>query len=123
MLWTPDFCPPGDACTIEIAEDWSAVIAFHHACPHHQSLRTGGLSDQQVYTAIVQSSRVKETARDVTKLELGSVDAPTYTVAANGDITIQSGATGANKTKVQTAVTTSLLSVSQPVGTCKVTVV
>ena len=69
MFWTPDFCPSG-SCRIEVAQDFT-LIGIVRCCPHHQALRDSGLTDQQVFRAVLQSSRLKERARWEVKLVLG----------------------------------------------------
>ena len=89
MFWTPDFCPRG-SCRIEVARDFS-LVALVRLCPHHQSLKDSGLTDQQVFRAIVQSSRLKERARWEVKLSLGlDKEHPgvPYRVNADGSFTI-----------------------------------
>jgi hypothetical protein len=72
VTWYPDFCPTGQ-CMIELEKangslNWTNPKSFLSTCPHHAGL---GLSDQQRFEAILQSSRVKEKARAAVKRELG----------------------------------------------------
>lgn len=129
LTWHPDFCPNGEHCSLEIEPDWSAVRRMV-LCAHHQNLKTTlGLTDDQVFRAILASSRVKETARWTVKEELmrlGEMDKEhpgvAYTVEADGNFTIQSGKTGPSRTALRTAVNLALAVVEQPVGTSTVTV-
>lgn len=123
-VWTPDFCV-GQPCRIEIEPDWSGLVQFVRLCSHHQSLRTGGMSDANLFTAIMQSSRVKERARAAAKLELAlDKEHPglPYRVLADGNISIVSGVTGPTRTRVRTAVSTAILTVNRPTGTSTVSV-
>jgi len=75
LTWMPDFCPSGN-CRIELDKaggkvDWTRPKSFVTLCPHHRGLKDSGLTDQQVFDAILQSSRVKEAARWAVKVELG----------------------------------------------------
>lgn len=130
MFWTPDFCPPGPSCTLEIERDWSKIVRFVRCCPHHQSLRDSGLDDQRVFAAILQSSRVKEAARAAAKTELGlDKEHPglPFTVAADGSITVLTGINGERtnglvRALVRTAVDAAVALVEKPEGTSTVTV-
>ena len=142
LIWTPDFCPSG-SCRLEIERDWSAVKSVLRYCTHHQSLRDGGLDDQQVFNAILQSSRVKETARWQIKLELGlDKEHPgvPYRINPDGSFTIptdraslawslQDGSPGplpvinaADRARARAAANSAVLGVSRPSGTSTVTV-
>jgi hypothetical protein len=68
--------------------NWTTPKAFLSVCPHHQGL---GLSDQQRFDAILQSSRRKEAARWAVKVELGlDKEHPgvPYTKNADGSFTV-----------------------------------
>lgn len=142
LTWFPDFCPSG-SCALEIERDWSGVKQFIRVCPHHQGLRDGGLNDQQAFAAILQSSRVKETARWATKVELGlNKEHPgvPYRVNADGSFTVPTdraslawtapdGSIGplpninnADRVRARTAANNAVLLVSRPAGTSQVTV-
>lgn len=130
LIWQPDFCTSNPGCALEIARDWSGVIQVIRYCAHHQALKTGGLTDARVFTAMLQSSRVKEAARWAAKVELmsrGIVDKEypglPFTVAADGSFTIQSGVVGAVLTAVRSVVDAAVLTVSRPIGTSTVSVV
>lgn len=128
LTWYPDYCPIGN-CVIEIEPDWSAVRRMA-LCPHHQNLKiTLGLTDDQVFRAILASSRMKETARWAIKeelMKLGEMDKEhpgvPYTVEADGNFIIQSGKTGPTRTALRTLVATALAVVEKPTGTSTVTV-
>jgi hypothetical protein len=91
MIWTPDFCV-GQPCRIEISRDWSTVTNVLRYCQHHQSIKDSGLADQQVFRAILQSCRVKESGRYAVKQELGldkQHPGVPYSVATDGSILIR----------------------------------
>ena len=124
LYWTPDFCPSG-SCHLEIEPDWSAVVSFVRCCPFHQSLRDSGLTDQQTFIAMLQSSRIKEYARYAAKIELAlDKEHPgiSYSVDAQGNFVIVTGASGAKLTKIRTAVANALAGVDKPVGTATIVV-
>lgn len=143
ITWEPDFCPPGQGrCVIEIERDWSAPRRFVSLCTHHQELRTG-LSDAQLFAIILQSCRVKETARAVVKAELGlDKEHPgvPYRVGADGNFTVLTtrpalawiapdGSPGAvpnisasERTRARAAAALAVQAVVRPVGTSIVTV-
>lgn len=125
MIWHPDFCTSNPGCEIEIKPDWSGPVAYRKTCAHHASLKTGGLTDDQVFQAMLQSSRVKEAARAVAKEMLGlDKEHPglPYTVDTAGNFTVQSGAVGSIRTAIRNSVATELLKISRPTGTSTVTV-
>jgi len=143
LTWTPDFCPSNPPCRLEIERDWSAVKSVLRYCAHHQSLRDGGLDDQQLFNAILQSSRVKETARWQIKLELGldkEYPGVPYRVNPDGSFTIptdraslawslQDGSPGplpsintADRVRARAAANNAVAAVSRPNGTSTVTV-
>ena len=125
LIWYPDFCPPGQPCALEIAPDWSAVNAFMRACPHHQSLRDGGQSDNEVFSAMLQSCRVKEIARWEAKLELGlSKDHPgvAYRVEADGSITIMTGASEFVLAGIRSRIARAIATVPRPLGTSLISI-
>ncbi len=92
LLWTPDFCPPGaKPCVIDVRRDWSGANGFQNVCPHHKKLFDGGASVDQVFNAILESSRAKEVAREEAKLELGldkETPAPDFRVDPDGTIVV-----------------------------------
>lgn len=117
-----DFCPPGDSCRLELTDDGNEIISIPHKCPYHASL---GLTDTGLFEVILQSSRVKETARYAAKLELAlDKEHPglPYTVDALGNFSIQSGVTGKTKTSVRNAVAAAVANVYKPAKTSTVTV-
>jgi len=125
LTWTPDFCPPNGNCVLEIERDWSAVKSVISYCPHHQALKDSGLTDQQVFQAILQSSRMKERARWEAKLELGlDKEHPgvPYRVNPDGSFTILTGAKGVALTRMKTRIEAQLATVDRPTGTSTVTV-
>jgi len=106
-------------------------------------LRDGGLDDQQLFNAILQSSRVKETARWQIKLELGldkEYPGVPYRVNPDGSFTIptdraslawslQDGSPGplpsintADRVRARAAANNAVAAVSRPSGTSAVTV-
>ena len=127
LVWIPDFCPPGQGrCSIEIERDWSAPRAFSSRCTHHQSLQsTLGLSDAQLFTVILQSSRCKEIVKWALKSHMAlDEDHPglPFVVNADGSISIRSGLTGQARTAARAVAAAALLSVTRPPGTSAVTV-
>lgn len=92
ITWYPDFCPSGQ-CVIELdkasqAINWLIPKRIVKLCPHHKNL---GLSDQGVFEAILQSSRVKEAAKAAAKKELGLDEehpGVPFKVNADGSFTI-----------------------------------
>ena len=125
LAWTPDFCPGGRPCRIEIERDWSGPRRFLALCPYHEVLRSGGASDSQLFAITLQSSRVKEAGRAAAKAELAlSKDNPglPFRVLADGSISIISGATGTTRTRVRNAVDAAVVTVSRPAGTSTVAV-
>lgn len=129
LIWHPDFCPSGSpSCIFDVTNGWDNATPIRY-CRHHQSLKDGGLTDAQVFAAVLQSSRVKEAARWAVKLELIALGDMTeanpgvlYTVGQDGNFTIDTGKTGLELTTIQTAVSTALVAVTQPIGTSTVTV-
>lgn len=124
FIWHPDFCTTSPGCAFETTDAQASLVRVIRYCPHHQSLRTGGLTDAQVFDAVKQSSRVKEAARWTVKTQRGlaeNVSVP-YTVGADGNFTIQAGVSGGALTTLRTAVTTAVNAVSRPAGTSTVTV-
>jgi hypothetical protein len=126
LTWYPDFCPPGQSCAIKIEPDWGKAKRGSIYCSHHQRLMDGGLTFDEVFTAILQSSRAKEAARWAMKLELGlDKEHPglPYTVDANGDITIQSGVVGTAHARVKGRADAAVSALHRPAGTSMVKVV
>ena len=140
MFWTPDFCPRG-SCRIEITQNW-ILIGIVRYCPHHQSLRDGGLTDQQVFRAIVQSSRLKERARWEIKLSLGldkQHPGVPYRVNPDGSFTVLTDRASlawmkddlvgplptispADRTRARTAAVNAIANLERPLGVSAVTV-
>jgi hypothetical protein len=127
LTWYPDFCPSGQ-CQIEIEPDWSGPRRFVKTCAHHQSLRNAH-GDQGAFSAILQSSRVKETARWEAKQELmsrGTVNKEfpgvPYVVNADGSFTLQPGGNNTVKNAIRTRITTALALIDKPTGTSTVSV-
>src|SRR3990167_7865076 len=87
-----DTCPGPSPCRLEMEADWTTLKQFTRLCAHHQSLRAGGLTDQQLLAAHRASWAVKETARAVVKTELGldnEYPGVPYRTNADGSFTIQ----------------------------------
>ena len=128
ITWYPDFCPSG-GCQIEIEPDWSGPRRFVKTCAHHQSLRNAH-GDSGALNAILQSSRVKETARWEAKQELMARGLATkdglpgvpYTVDASGNFTLQPGGNNTVKNAIRTRITTALQAVDKAPGTSTVSV-
>ena len=96
VTWYPDFCPSGQ-CKIELEKangsiNWTTPKRFIALCPHHQNVKnTNALDDAGIFTAILQSSRVKEKARAAVKRELAlDKEHPgvPYRVNADGSFTV-----------------------------------
>jgi len=146
LTWMPDFCPSGN-CRIELDKsagsvDWNRPKSFIILCPHHQGLKDSGLTDQQVFDAVVQSSRVKEAARWAVKLELGlDKEHPgvPYRINVDGSFTVltdpaslvwekdgQPGPLpairGVDRNRARTAALAAVSATSRPIGTSTVTV-
>jgi len=132
--WTPDFCPPGQtpaACMITPNAENNGIISYDVKCPYHASVQTlYGLTDHQLFVAVLQSGRAKETARAVAKDELGLGDedpAIPYRVEDDGSFTLgidQEGVTmqgwpavGVARTGLLTAVLSTVLQIARPAGT------
>ena len=134
VTWYPDICPTGQ-CMIELEKtvstlNWSSPKSFRSICTHHKNL---GLTDQDTFDAIVQSSRVKERVRWVVKVELGlDKEHPgvPYRVDADGGFTIGMDKTGTKMTEWPTkkadkdaliaAVNSAVEKVEKPSGTSAV---
>jgi hypothetical protein len=102
LEWTPDFCPPGASCTLEVSHDWTTVKRFIACCPHHQSLRET-LSDQELFESLVQSSRDKEAVRHAVKKHLKldkEAEPPGFEVLQDGSIVVLSGLDASEKRKI-----------------------
>jgi hypothetical protein len=127
LTWYPDFCPSGQ-CAIEIERDWSGPRQFIKTCAHHQGL-LNTLGAANAFMAILQSSRVKETARWEAKQELmarGLADKEMpgvpYIVASNGNFTLTPGGNNTVKNAIRARIATALQSVEQPQGTSTMSV-
>ena len=86
-----DTCPGPRPCSMEMESDWIVLKQFTRLCAHHQSLRDGGLTDQELLRAHRASWAVKETARAVVKAELGlDKEHPgvAYLINADGSFTM-----------------------------------
>ena len=70
FMWTPDFCPGKKPCILDLKKDWSGVNGFLRICPHHQAILNSGLTMNEVFEIILESSRAKENARAEIKKEL-----------------------------------------------------
>ena len=126
MFWRPDFCPVSPSCHLELEPDWSKLNAVVRYCNHHRKIKDdAGLTDQQVFEAILQSSRVKERARWEAKLELGldkeNPGVP-YRVEPDGNFTILTGAKGANLVAMRARIAAAVAPISKPIGTSTITV-
>ena len=146
LTWMPDFCPSGN-CRIELDKtggsvDWTRPKSFVTLCPHHRGLKDSGLSDQQGFDAILQSSRVKEVARWAVKLELGlDKEHPgvPYRINADGSFTVLTDSAslawekdgqpgplpmirGIDRNRARTAALSAISATSRPIGTSTVTV-
>ena len=129
VTWYPDFCPTGQ-CMIELEKangsvNWTVPKRLISLCPHHQNVKNvNALDDTGVFRAILQSSRVKEVARNAIHSELAlanDIDIP-YTVELSGHFLIQSGVSGARRQRIISRVNESLSAIEQPPGTSRVTV-
>jgi hypothetical protein len=129
LIWYPDFCARGQ-CVLEIEQGHTGLVFAISFCPHHQSLKDGGLTDAQVFAAIVQSSRVKEAARWAAKLHLlldKEHPGVPYRVETDGNFTIGVDSRGEEmpewpKNDIQrallaTAIDAAVLEVTRPAGT------
>ena len=129
QIWNPDFCQTGPrCCSLVITQDYTLIVVLNY-CRHHQSLKGLGLSDVQVFNAMLASVRRREIARWIIKsklMELALMDKEhpgiPYTVDADGNFTLVSGTSGATRTQLRTLVTTALALLEAPVGTSTVTV-
>ena len=140
LIWHPDFCNSNPGCKIDIERDWSQPVAFLNYCFRHQAMKTSGSTDLQIFTAILQSSRMKETARYAFKENRNlakdypgipvyqfqapsGATAPYVVIDLDGNFIITTGLSGNQLTNVRNFIATKLASVSQPLGTSTVTVV
>jgi len=147
LTWMPDFCPTGN-CRIELDKtggsvDWTRPKSVITYCPHHQGLKDSGLTDQQVFDAILQSSRVKEAARWAVKVELGlDKEHPgvPYRINADGSFIVLTDAAslvwtlpdgtagplptirGVDRNRARTAALAAVCATARPIGTSTVTV-
>jgi len=86
-----DTCPGPVLCSMEMEPDWIVLKQFTRLCVHHQSLRAGGLNDQQLLAAHRASWKVKETVRAAVKAELGldkEHPGAAYLINADGSFTV-----------------------------------
>jgi hypothetical protein len=100
-LWYPDFCPSG-SCVIELTKEangstnWTSPKNIVTLCQHHTGVKnTHALDNAGIFTAIIQSSRVKEAARKAVKTELGldkQHPGVPYRVNADGSFTVLTAA-------------------------------
>jgi hypothetical protein len=126
LFWHPDFCAGDPGCLFEIESDWSAARAVVRYCTQHQVLKDSGLTDAEIFAAVLQTSRVKEAARWAAHVALAlPEDDPglPYTVSKNGDITIQLGVDGATKAAILPSIDAATALIAKPIGTSNVTVV
>lgn len=124
MNWMPDFCL-GRPCVIELTPTFG-FSRFLVKCTRHAAIQsTEQITDQGLFDAILQSSRVKEVARYALKVHMGlSKEHPglSYTVAPDGSMSIQTGLTGQARTAARAAANTAMSTVSKPRGTVTVSV-
>ena len=130
VTWRPDFCPTG-GCVIELEKsngsvNWTSPKSLITLCPHHQNIRTQlGLTDTQVFRAILFSSKLKERARWEAKLEMGlDKEHPgvPYRVNPDGSFAIVTGETGQRLTRVRNRINAALTLIERPLGVSGVTV-
>ena len=134
LTWFPDFSPSGQ-CILEIQQGHTGLIKVVRFCPYHQSLKDGGLTDAETFTAILQSSRVKEAARWAAKLALAlDKEHPgvPYRVDADGGFTLGVDRTGTRmsgwpsggqtRTRLINDINAAVAGVSKPSGTSPVRV-
>ena len=146
VRWRPDDCVNGD-CVIEAPGVGFPPVTFIQMCNRHQNVKTlFGLTDEQLHSVIVFSSRRREKARWETKLELaldketmvpffnrrdflryilkhGESPPPPYCRGeALGGITVVSGLVGAALTALQTRVSNALSGLETENGVSAVTV-
>lgn len=124
MYWRPDFCPSLRGCRIELIGP-ETLVRFISLCPHHKRMLDSGMQEQEVFDAIVQSSRLKEAARWSVKVRMGlDKEHPgvPYSVDANGNFTIVSGAVGAARAALRSGVADDIAGVRKPAGTSTVSV-
>src|SRR3990167_746531 len=132
LTWYPDTC---SGCSIEINNgDFVTPKRIISLCPHHQSVKnTNNLTDNQVFKSIVQSNRVRETARYAAKLYLKldkEHEGVPYRIDPDGSFTLgidQNGnkmaewpVTQLDLDKLQSAISESVLTVERPIGTSEV---
>ena len=138
-----DTCPGSSPCSMEMESDWQTLKQFTRLCPHHQSLRDGGLTDQALLRAHRQSWAVKETARAAVKAELGlDKEHPgvVYLINADGSFTVLTdpvsliwvnpdGSPGPlplirqnDRNRARTRALEAIAGIEKPVGTSTVTV-
>src|SRR3990167_10464654 len=132
LTWYPDTC---SGCSIEINNgDFVTPKRIISLCPHHQSVKnTNNLTDNQVFESIVQSNRVRETARYAAKtylkLDKEHPGVP-YRIEADGSFTIGIDQLGSKMAewpsskreldKLQAVISEAVLSVERPIGTSEV---
>lgn len=78
---------------LEVADDWQKVVKFRLCCDHHQGLLDGGMTEQQVFEVLMQTTRDKEAVRAEAKRLLGlpHEEQVPYQVEADGSITVLVG--------------------------------
>lgn len=146
VTWRPDDCVNGD-CLIEAPGVGFSPVTFIQMCNRHQNIKTlFGLTDAQVHSVIVFSSRRRERARWEAKLELaldkeivipyfnhrdflryilkhGENPQPPYCRGeVLGGITIVSGLSGPALTTLQTRITNALSGLETENGVSSVVV-
>ena len=132
LIWYPDTC---SGCSFELTEgDWDNPQRVVTLCTRHQSVKdNNALTDDQVFKSIVQSNRVRETARYAAKtylkLDKEHPGVP-YRIEADGSFTLGVDQLG-NKMagwptrkvdldKLQAVISEAVLSVERPIGTSEV---
>ena len=120
IKWKPDDCVNG-SCLIEAPGAGFAPAIFLRKCARHDAL---GLSDVLLHRVIVFSSRRRERARWVAKLELGISKEETvdYRVNPDGSITLLTGATGALRASIVSRINNALSGLENAPGVSVITV-
>ena len=130
VTWYPDFCPTGQ-CMIELEKvggslNWTIPKSLISLCSHHQNVKnSNALDDTGIFTAILQSSRLKEKARWEAKLELGlDKEDPgvAYRVEPSGDFVIMTGATGFQLAAIRSRIAQAIATLPKPKGTSLISI-
>ena len=123
QTYRPDFCF-GDPCRIEVDESNNALLRFFSKCSAHQAIQSiNGISDVQLYAAILQSSRRKEVARLGVQL-YNNLDENNvqFSIDADGTIHLISGLSGTKKAQLNTQIQMVIVGTEAPVGTVSIVV-